>query len=104
MLTKADGEAFARRTFFVNRIHSTALDIVFGGKYAGLVSLPRGTDDPVFRLAYGYLNDAKYFADGAVPDQRQVMADDGMSKDKQDEVLRRVCGHGALFVQVMEPG
>ena len=26
-----------------------------------------------------------------------------MSKDGQDEVLRRVYGHGALFVQVMEP-
>ena len=103
MLTQADGEAFARRTLFVNRIHSTALDLVFGGEYAGIVSLPQGDDDPVFRLAYGYLNDTGYFADGAVPSQRQVMADDGMSEDKQDEVLRRVYGHGALFVQVMEP-
>ena len=103
MLTQADGEAFARRTFFVNRIHSTALDFIYEGKYADLVSLPRGEDNPVFKLAHGYLNDTGYFADGAVPSQRQVMTDDGMSKDKQDEVLRRVCGHGALFVQVMEP-
>ncbi|MBQ0032372.1 MAG: hypothetical protein KBT68_06185, partial [bacterium] len=103
MLTQADGEAFARRTFFVNRIHSTALDMVFGGKYASLVSLPQGENDPVFKLAHGYLNDTDYFADGAVPSQRQVMADDGMSEEKQDEVLRRVYGHGALFVQVMEP-
>ena len=103
LLTQADGEAFSRRTFFVNRIHSTALDFIYEGKYAGLVSLPRNRDDPVFRLAHGYLNDAEYFAGGAVPSPRQVMADDGMSKDKQDEVLRRVCGHGALFVQVMEP-
>ena len=103
MLTQADGEAFARRTFFVNRIHSTALDMVFGGKYASLVSLPQGENDPVFKLAHGYLNDTGYFADGAVPSQRQVMADDGMAEEKQDEVLRRVYGHGALFVQVMEP-
>ena len=103
MLTQADGEEFSRRTFFVNRIHSTALEFIYDGKYAGLVSLPKGRDDPVFRLAHGYLNDAEYFADGAVPSQRQVMSDDGMSKDKQDGVLRRVYGHGALFVQVMEP-
>ena len=103
MLTQADGEAFARRTFFVNRIHSTALDFIYDGKYAGLVSLPRGKDDPMFKLAHGYLNDTGYFADGAVPDQRQVMTDDGMSKDKQDEVFRLVYEHGALFVQVMEP-
>ena len=103
MLTQADGAAFAARTFFVNRIHSTMLDIVYLGKYAGLVSLPGSQNDPVFRLAYGYLNDAEYFAGGAVPSQRQVMADDGMSEDKQDEVLRRVYGHGALFVQVMDP-
>ena len=103
MLTQADGEAFARRTFFVNRIHSSVLDFVFDGKYASLVSLPRGLEDPVFRLAYGYLNDAEYFADGAVPSQRQVMADDGMSEEKQEEVLRRVYEHGALFAQVMEP-
>ena len=103
LLTQADGEAFSRRTFFVNRIHSTVLDIIYEGKYTGLVSLPRNRDDPVFRLAHGYLNDTGYFADGAVPNQRQVMADDGMEKDKQDEVLRRVYGHGALFVQVMDP-
>ena len=103
MLTQADGAAFARRTFFVNRIHSTVLDIVYEGKYAGLVSLLRGEDDPVFKLVHGYLNDTGYFADGAVPDQRQVMADDGMTEDKRDEVLRLVYEHGALFVQVMEP-
>ena len=79
MLTQADGAAFATRTFFVNRIHSTALDMVFGGKYASLVSLPQGENDPVFKLAHGYLNDTGYFADGAVPSQRQVMEDDGMS-------------------------
>ena len=99
MLTLADGEAFARRTFFVNRIHSA----IYEDKYASLVSLPRGSDDPVFRLVHGYLNDAEYFADGAVPDQRQVMADDGMSMEKQDAVLRMVHQHGALFVQVMDP-
>lgn len=103
MLTQADGAVFAARTFFVNRIHSELLADLYKNEFAGLVSLPRGGDDPVFRLTYGYLNDAEYFADGAVPSQRQVMADDGMSEDKQDEVLRRVYGHGALFVQVMEP-
>ena len=103
MLTQADGAAFAARTFFVNRIHSELLADLYQNNFAGLVSLPRGGEDPVFRLAYGYSNDAEYFADGAVPSQRQVMADDGMTKDKQDEVLRRVYGHGALFVQVMEP-
>ena len=103
LLTQADGEAFSRRTFFVNRIHSTALDFIYDGKYASLVSLPQGENDPVFRLVHGYLNDTDYFADGAVPNQRQVMEDDGMPEDKQGEVLRRVYGHGALFVQVMEP-
>ena len=103
MLTQADGEAFGRRTFFVNRIHSTMLDAIYNGKYADLVSLPRGLYDPVFRLAYGYLNDAEYFAGGTVPSQRQVLMDDGMSESEQGEVLRRVYGHGALFVQVMEP-
>ena len=102
MLTQADGEAFAARTFFVNRIHSTALDAIYLGKYAGLVSLPSGRDDPVFKLVHGYLNDTDYFADGAVPSQRQVMADDGLTESDQNEVLRRVYGHGALFVQVME--
>ena len=103
MLTQADGAAFAARTFFVNRIHSESLSLLYSNEFAGLVSLPGSTGDPVFRLAYGYLNDSDYFADGAVPSQRQVLADDGMSEDKQDEVLRRVYGHGALFVQVMEP-
>ena len=106
MLTQADGAAFASRTFYVNRIHSTALwfleyfDATSG---TSLVSLPRGRDDPVFKLAYGYLNGTDYFANGAVPGQRQVLADDGMSKSEQDEVLRHVYGHGALFVQVMDP-
>ena len=103
MLTLADGEAFARRTFFVNRIHSTALDRIFGGKYAGLVSLPREKGDPVFKLAHGYLNDAGYFANGAVPSQEQVLADDGLTPAQIGEVFRRVREHGALFVQVMDP-
>ena len=103
MLTQADGEAFATRTFFVNRIHSTALDSIFGGEYEGLVSLPKAQNDPVFKLAYGYLNDSGYFADGKVPSQRQVLTDDGMSPGEQENVFRRVYGHGALFVQVMEP-
>ena len=102
MLTQADGAAFARRTFFVNRIHSTSLDIIFGGKYAGLVSLPRGEDDPVFKLAHGYLNDAGYFADGAVPSQTQVLMDEGLSPGQREEIFRRVREHGALFVQVMD--
>ena len=67
LLTQADGAAFAARTFFVNRIHSELLAGLYKDKFAGLVSLPRGRSDPVFRLAYGYLNDAEYFADGAVP-------------------------------------
>ena len=103
MLTQADGEAFARRTFFVNRIHSESLSWLYDNEFAGLVSLPKCTDDPVFNLAYGYLNDAGYFAGGAVPSQRQVLADDGMTEGDQYEVFRRVYGHGALFVQVMEP-
>ena len=103
MLTQADGAAFAGRTFFVNRIHSTSLEIIFDGKYSGLVSLPRGEDDPVFKLAHGYLNDTGYFADGAVPSQTQVLADEGLSPGQREEIFRRVREHGALFVQVMDP-
>ena len=106
MLTQADGAAFAARTFYVDRIHSSALWFLdWFGLTSGnsLVSLPGGLNDPVFKLAYGYLNDTDYFAGGAVPSQRQVLADDGLTESDQNEVLRRVYGHGALFVQVMEP-
>ena len=106
MLTQADGAAFAARTFFVDRIHSSSLEFLdYFGLASGvsLVSLPGASQDPVFKLVHGYLNDTDYFADGAVPSQRQVMADDGLTESDQNEVLRRVYGHGALFVQVMEP-
>ena len=107
MLTQADGAAFAARTFYVNRIHSTALWFLeYLGVDSGvsLVELPRGAEDPVFKLAYGYLNDTDYFANGAVPPQDQVLADDGLDDPAdREEVFRRVREHGALFVQVMDP-
>ena len=104
LLTRADGQAFTSRTFFVNRIHSSSLRILYEKEgYEGLVSLPKGVEDPVFKLAHGYLNDSGYFADGAVPNRDDVLAEDGMSPGNRGGVYRRLFEHGALFVQVMEP-
>lgn len=106
MLTQADGAAFDARTFYVNRIHSSALWFLeYLGVDSGvsLVELPRGSEDPVFKLVYGYLNDTDYFANGAVPTQDQVLADEGLSPAQRKGIFRRVREHGALFVQVMDP-
>ena len=99
LLTQADGAAYARRTFFVNRVHSSVLTPLY--ENAGLPVLDGGQDDPVFRLAYGYLNDSHYFADGQVPRPEQVMADDGASSSRIDKVMTKILGQGGLFVQAM---
>ncbi len=100
LLTLADGEAYARRTFFVNRTHSSAFDLIY--KHPGLPILS-GANDPVFRLAYGYLNDSHYFAGGAVPTWQTVLADDAASASRTDNIITKVTRHGGLFVQVRRP-
>lgn len=101
LLTQADGEEFARRTFFVNRVHSSVLTPLY--ENAGLPVLDGGQNDPVFRLAYGYLNDSHYFANGQVPTWEQVMSDDGASDTRISKVLTKVLGHGGLFIQALHP-
>ena len=99
MLTLADAD-YARRTFFVNRIHSSVMDVLYS--HPGLTELSdRG--DPVFRLAYGYLNDGEYFADGAVPAWGTVLSDDGADASRVENVIRKCTSYGGLFVQAVHP-
>lgn len=99
LLTQSDGSDYARRTFFVNRVHSSVLTPLYENE--GLPALGGGQDDPVFRLAFGYLNDSHYFAGGQVPSWEQVMSDDGASSTRVEKVLGKVLGYGGLFVQAL---
>ena len=101
LLTQDDGAAYARRTFFVNRVHSSVFTPIY--ENAGLPVLDKGQEDPVFRLAYGYLNDSHYFAGGQSPSRERVMSDDGASSVRIEKVLTKVLGHGGLFVQALHP-
>lgn len=99
MLTFQDGAAFSNRTYFVHRVHSSVFRDAYG--YPGLPELPKGTNDPVFKLSFGYLNDSHYFANGAAPTQAEILLEDGASDVRVSKVMRKVREHGALFVQVM---
>lgn len=106
---------YARRTYYVDRIHSSVLRTsLLGFDEPSLTELYEahaanaGTADTVFRLAFGYLNDADSFASGSAPSQEDVLRDslaDAGEPDggtgKADYVLSCVRSMGGLFVQVM---
>ena len=96
MQTVADA-GFERQTFFLNRIHSTALSLLYPD--FRIITGMASSADPTFRLVHGFLNDSGYFEAGARPTQEQVLKDDG-SKDPATK-LRNLTKRGALFVQVM---
>lgn len=95
--TTADAE-FDSRTYYVNRMHTKKLS---PGSRVETEPDPNTTEDVVYRLAFGFLNDTGYFAGGRHPTQREVLIDDGLSDDDADKVLANVRGTGALFAQVM---
>lgn len=96
----AEDPDFARNTYFVNRIHSTALSLVYEDTPA-LTQLSADGNDPLFRLVCGYLNDSGSFADGRRPSQLQVLSDE-IGVESAQSKLSRLVKRGALFVQVMD--
>ena len=97
MQTVEDG-LYARNTYFVRRIHSSVLKLLYGDIPA-LTELS-GASDPLFGLVHGYLNDSGFFSAGGRPSQEQVLRDDGCADPRS--WLDQIASRGALFVQVMD--
>ena len=93
-----EDESFARNTYFVMRIHSDALNILYDGLPA-LTAISE-SDNQVFRLVHGYLNDSGDFANGGRPSQKDIFEDDGCPE--ADKCIKEIVSRGALFLQVMD--
>ena len=92
---------FWNRVLYVNRIHSTVLSVLHSGKKA--LTEISGAQDVMLKIAYGYLNDAFYFKDGARPTKMQTLMDDGASTSSAGAVFTSVGRYGGMFAQVRHP-
>lgn len=97
--TAADDD-FARRTVYLNRIHSTVLKLLYD--HRALTELS-GPGDVAFRLVTDFLAETGDFAPGASPDRLAVLLADDADESRADAILGKATGRGGLFVQVRNP-